>query len=219
MRDPLQRLNLAPAERRLVVAIGVAVFLVLNYWLVWPRFADWAQLGGQLDDRRQKLEVQRREAERLPNHQAALRKLEGEGVAVPAGDEAAMFLTTVQSLARELRLPVNTWGAPMTPRSAPGVTNQFFEERQLSVVSTPAEATLVDFLERLSSADSIFRVRSLTLRPGAVDPRSGGPTNLDARFTIVASYKKVGPAPSPGAAGARTNAPAGSTNAAAPRQP
>ena len=193
MRDPLQRLNLSPGERRLVMLIVVIAFLVLNYWLVWPRFGEWGQLGFQLETSRQKLETQRREAERLDFYQASLKQLEGEAGAVPRGEEATAFLATVQALARERNLPVYNWGNVATPRSGAGATNQFFEE--LTLRANPSEQVLVDFLHRLSSASSAFRVRDLTLRPGPNDARSGGPTNLDATITIVASYQRSRPAP------------------------
>lgn len=214
MRDPLQRLNLSPGERRLVMGVIIITFLVLNYWLVWPRFGEWSQLRDQLETARQKLEVQGREAARLGVYQAGLRKLEGEGVAVPRGEEATAFLGTIQALAREMNLTVYSWGSVTTPRTGPGATNQFFEERTLTLSATPDEDGLVDFLHRLSTSNSVFRVRSLTLRPGANDARSGGPTNLDARISVVASYQKARPAPATLAS--RTNAAsAGSTNLAA----
>lgn len=222
MRDPLQRLNLSPGERRLVMGVVIVTFLVLNYWLVWPRFGEWSQLQAQLEAARDKYEVQRREADRLGVFQAGLRKLEGAGAAVPRGEEATAFLGAIQALAREMNLPVYSWGSVTTPRTGAGATNQFFEERSLTLSATPDEDGLVDFLHRLSQSNSVFRVRSLTLRPGANDPRSGGPTNLDARISVVASYQKARPAPAVTATAARTNAaPGGATNLAAKaaRQP
>ncbi|MFN0067210.1 MAG: type II secretion system protein GspM [Limisphaerales bacterium] len=213
MRDPLQRLNLSPGERRLVMGIVIVTFLVLNYWLVWPRFGEWAQLRDQLDAARRKLDTQRREAERLDVHLATLRKLEGEGGAVPRGEEATAFLTSIQGLTRGRSFPVYSWGNVATPRTGTGATNLFFEERTLTIRATPDEQALVDFLHLLSTTNSAFRVRELTLRPGANDPRSGGPTNLDAVITIVASYQKARPMP---ATSGRTNAaPAAATNLAA----
>lgn len=213
MRDPLQRLNLAPGERRLVLLIMVIAFLVVNYWFVWPRFGEWGQLGFQLETSRQKLETQRREAERLEFYQASLQKLESQAGVVPRGEEATAFLATVQALARERNLPVYNWGNVATPRTGPGATNQFFEERTLTLRANPNEEVLVDFLHRLSSANSAFRVRDLTLRPGPNDARSGGPTNLDATITIVASYQRARPAQPP------TALSSGATNLAASTPP
>ena len=35
--------QLRPLERRLAVAVLVALFLVLNYIFVWPHFSDWGR--------------------------------------------------------------------------------------------------------------------------------------------------------------------------------
>ena len=40
MTNPLDRLNLRPFEKRLVVAVGVVLFVVLNAWFVFPHFSD-----------------------------------------------------------------------------------------------------------------------------------------------------------------------------------
>ena len=38
MKSAFDRLNLRPFERRLVVAVGTVVFVVLNLVFVWPYF-------------------------------------------------------------------------------------------------------------------------------------------------------------------------------------
>ena len=45
------RLNLTPAERRLVMIIFAVVFVVVNYWVVWPRFGDFAALSEEIESR------------------------------------------------------------------------------------------------------------------------------------------------------------------------
>src|SRR4051812_22830112 len=35
-----EQLNLRPHERRVVIVVGVIVFVVLNAWFVWPHFSD-----------------------------------------------------------------------------------------------------------------------------------------------------------------------------------
>ena len=40
MTSPLDRLNLRPFEKRLVVVVAVVVFLVINAWIVFPHFSD-----------------------------------------------------------------------------------------------------------------------------------------------------------------------------------
>src|SRR5208282_1928997 len=52
MNSFLDQLNLTPQERRIVVAIAVVVFVVLNLLLVWPHFSDLARVRKQLNDTR-----------------------------------------------------------------------------------------------------------------------------------------------------------------------
>ena len=44
------RLNLAPQERRLVLAAIVVIALLLNYWIVWPFFQDWPKVNRELEE-------------------------------------------------------------------------------------------------------------------------------------------------------------------------
>ena len=43
MTSYLDRLNLRPFEKRLVVAVGAVLFVVLNAWFVVPHFSDLGQ--------------------------------------------------------------------------------------------------------------------------------------------------------------------------------
>ena len=42
MTNPLDRLNLRPFEKRLVVVVAAVLFVVLNAWFVFPHFSDLA---------------------------------------------------------------------------------------------------------------------------------------------------------------------------------
>ena len=54
MTSILDKLNLSPQERRLVVIVAIVVFIVLNVWLIWPEFGKvnfWTnKRGGALKD-------------------------------------------------------------------------------------------------------------------------------------------------------------------------
>ena len=55
MMQWLDRLNLQPHEKRWLIVGLLIVAAVLNYWLVWPYFGEWSQLGTdrqKLDDSR-----------------------------------------------------------------------------------------------------------------------------------------------------------------------
>ena len=40
MSSFIDKLNLRPGEKRLVYIIGLVVFLLFNYFFVWPRFGE-----------------------------------------------------------------------------------------------------------------------------------------------------------------------------------
>ena len=42
------KLNLRPQERRLVVIVGLIIFVLLNMWFVWPYFDDWGRVRGEI---------------------------------------------------------------------------------------------------------------------------------------------------------------------------
>ena len=45
MQSFFDKYNLNAFERRLVVIVGLVVFLIINMALVWPQFADWGEIG------------------------------------------------------------------------------------------------------------------------------------------------------------------------------
>ena len=56
MTSYLDRLNLRPFEKRLVVGVGAVLFLVLNAWFVVPHFSDLGQAEKRPTDAIEKLE-------------------------------------------------------------------------------------------------------------------------------------------------------------------
>ena len=44
----LDKLNLQPQERRMVLGGLVVVALVLNYWIIWPYFGEWSKVGNEI---------------------------------------------------------------------------------------------------------------------------------------------------------------------------
>lgn len=213
------RLKLTPAERRLVMVIIAVAFLVLNYWLVWPRFSDFRIVSEDLEALKRKRELYQREIERRPNYEVALRKLQAQGSVIPAGEERIQFRSDMERLAREVGLSVPSW-SEVLPERGGTTTNAFFEAIGLTMSRvTGTEAQLVDFLHRVGASNSTIRVKELMLTPGNFDARAQGRTNLIATIKLVASVQKAAPmAPAAGTgtpAGAAASAPApGRTNAA-----
>jgi len=197
------RLKLTPSERRLVVGILVVAFLVLNYWVVWPRFNDFKTVSEDIASMNRKKDIYEREIERRPTYEVLLRKLKAEGSVLPVGEERIAFRSDMERLARDSGLAVPRWGEVLPERGGQN-TNAFFEAIGITLQSASGtEEQFVEFLHRVGASNSTIRVKELTLSPGNFDSRSQGKTNLVGNLRLVASVQK----PVPKA----TNAPAAGT--------
>ena len=56
MSSFLDKLNLGPQERRLVVVSAAVMFVVLQLWLVWPHFGDLNRIRQQKQSAERTLE-------------------------------------------------------------------------------------------------------------------------------------------------------------------
>ena len=190
------RLNLTPAERRLVMIIFAVVFVVVNYRVVWPRFGDLKTVTDEIESIRRKRDIYQREVDRLPTYTAMLRKLQAAGSVLPPGEEKIQFRSDMERLAREAGLTVPRWGEVLPERGSGTVTNAFFESIGISLNQvTGTEAQFVDFLYRVGGSNSTIRVKDLTLQPGAFDARAQGKTNLNGTVRLVASVQRAQPKP------------------------
>jgi hypothetical protein len=197
MNGLLDKLNLTPTERRLVVIIGLVVFVVLNIWLVIPEFGKvqfWQnKRGGALKD----LQKFNDEVRKKPEYERKLRELESQGAYVGSEEQALALQRDVNNQAILSAVQVNRFDS--APRSSTGRTNAFFEEQTLIItISNTGEKELVDFLYNLGARSSLIRVKSMSLSP---DPTR---MKLQGSMTLVASFAKKPPP--------RVAAPAKSTN-------
>ena len=76
MSNFFDKLNLRPQERMLLMVVGVATFVVLNAWLVWPHFNDWKKIQGDLRKARETLRTYQKEVARTGDYQGRLDELE-----------------------------------------------------------------------------------------------------------------------------------------------
>lgn len=201
------KLNLRPNERRLVIIVGIVVFIVLNALFVWPRFGDWGKIKARRNTAENLIHQYEREIGNTKRYQLELAKLREQGAEVQPEDQASKFSTTVQNQAALSGVQVDRY-TPQPKTSLSTRTNQFFEEQVGSVNVTTEEKNLVDFLYNLGTGGSFIRVRSMTLNP---DPQR---YRLQGNIQLVASYSKKQPtATRAGAGGASTPRPApASTN-------
>ena len=173
--------TLRPSEKRLVVGVGLMLFVVLNFWFVFPHFSDKENLKIRITNAQKKLELYNATMQQAAHKQAEIKRMEGDGYSVPAEDQAMHFQTTVQTMAAQAGIGFQSVGR-VTQR-----TNQFFLELSQPVTLTSREEALINFLYNLGSGASLIRVRDLGVRPDA--PR----LNLSASIKLVASYQKKAP--------------------------
>lgn len=188
MNALFDKLNLRPAERRLVMIVALVVFLVVNAFLVWPRFFEWGKVTNQTKSAQMMKDQYDAEIKKVPEYQRKLAELANKGAHVGNEDEALKLSTTVHSQAALSGVTVNNYTAVPKTASTGGKTNTFFDEQSATIQFIAEERSLVDFLYNLGAGGSMIRVRTMTLNPDA--PRY----KLQGSITLVASYQRTTPA-------------------------
>jgi hypothetical protein len=181
MTGYLDRLNLRPFEKRLVVGVGAVLFVVLNAWFVVPHFSDLGQAKKRRADALEQMKRWQVEIDQKAKYEAGISKLVKEGQEVQAEDQVNQFARTIQEQQARSGVGIGNFGRTTTK------TNLFFLELTQPVSVQSGEAQLVDFLYSLGSGNSLIRVSELTLRPDP--PRQ----QLSGSVKLVASYQKTPP--------------------------
>ena len=194
------KLNLRPNERRLVIIVGIVLFILINAFFVWPHFGDWGRLQKRQKQASDLLTAFQDEIRKTPQYEAQLKNLREAGASVASEEQALKLSTTIDNQARLSSVQINRYD-PQRPTSGTTKTNQFFEEQSGVLNVAAEEKALVDFLYNLGVGGSLIRVRSMNLSP---DPAR---QKLQGNITVVASYAKKTPTRPVTAAPARTNAP------------
>ena len=181
MTNPLDRLNLRPFEKRLVVVVAAVLFVVLNAWFVFPHFSDLADAKKERAEALEKIGRWQVEINQEPSYRKQIKELESEGQAVPAEDQQNQFSQAI--VGQQARSGVNITSTSKQVVS----TNQFFLKLTEQVSVESGEPQLVDFLYNLGYGSSQIRVRDLALHPNP--PRQA----LSGTVKLVASYQKNPP--------------------------
>lgn len=191
MNSLFDKLNLRPQERRLVVIVGIVVFVVLNFWLVIPMFGDYGRFEQRSRDASKKLSDYKAEIQKGPGYSNELRTLESQGGYVPTEEAGLRLAQEVGSQA--LLSGVTTTGVtPVQRQGNTGKTNAFFDEAAVSVnFNSTGEKELVDFLYRLADKDLLIRAKSLQI---GSDPSQ---MRLQGNITLVKSYQRRPPPKAP----------------------
>ncbi len=181
MTSYLDRLNLRPFEKRLVVGVVAVLFVVLNLWFVVPHFSDLGQAKDRRAEALRKLDRWKAEIDQTPKYKASINVFAKEGLDVPPEEQVNQFARAIQEQQARSGVGIPNFGRTTTQ------TNQFFLELTQLISVQSGEAQLVDFLYNLGAGNSLIRVRDLSLKPDA--PRQ----NLGGTIKLVASYQKTPP--------------------------
>jgi hypothetical protein len=181
MTSYLDRLNLRPFEKRLVVVVGAVLFVVLNLVFVVPHFSDLTDAQKRRSDALDKLKKWDVEIGQARKYQEGINKFAREGLEVPPEDQVNQFARAIQNQQATSGVGIPNFGRTTT------TTNQFFLELSQLITVQSGESQLVDFLYNLGAGNSLIRVRDLALKPDG--PRQ----NLSGTVKLVASYQKTAP--------------------------
>jgi len=180
-----EKLNLRPSERRLLVVVGLVLFVVVNIWFVWPHFGDLAQLQAKRGRAIKKLKLYQEEIGKKAAREAEVSRLESAGSNVRRQDQAIELLRAIQKQASSHKVSITGNSRQMTR------TNEFFIEQSQNINTLSDEPELVEFLYDLGSGNSTIRVRDLSVRPDAQR------YNLSANIKLVSSYRTPSSASKP----------------------
>jgi len=201
------KLNLRPAELRLVVVVAAVVSGLLYMLFVWPQFGEWKKLKNRKEDLQVTLARYQKEIERTALYQKELAALQQKGARVDPNAQSLDLQRTITSQALAHNVVINGYTAGKGAPGGLGRTNAFFEEQSGTINFLADEAALVNFLYALSSGDSLIRVADMTLNP---DPSR---MKLQGNIKFVASYHKktasrpASSSPAPAAAPAKQATP------------
>lgn len=201
MTTLLDKLNLRPAERRLVVVIALVVIAVLYFWFIWPQFSEWNKLHHRKEEIIQALQRYQREIDKTSTYQSGLRKLKEKGEVVDAEAQALAMQRTVNSQAAMSGVSITGYTPGKGPANSGGKTNAFFEEQTGTISFVAEENALVNFLFALSSGNSLIRVSSMTINPEATRMKLMGNMTLVASYPKRAAAKSAAPAATPAGPG------------------
>jgi type II secretory pathway component PulM len=169
MTSFFDKLNLRPHERRLVVVVGLIIFVLLNWWFVWPYFNDWGQTQSEIQRNRAMLERYQREIGNRQKYEARQKELETTGSEMLPSEIDLQRVIQSQAAASGVQL------GGMNSLKGQGVkTNQFFQEGGVSIQFTAGGKELVDFLVGIAAQNAMIRVRDMNMGHRENQTKLGG---------------------------------------------
>ena len=185
------RLNLQPAERRMVLVAMVVMVALLSYWFVWPKWDEYQKIERGLEETGRLKARYLSETTKTNAYAKRLLELQTSGAQLAGDDAANRLQADVNREAASAGVQILSMiPSTVSARVGGSQTNQFFDDLQVTVALNAGEPELVAFLYALGSGASMVRVRDVSnLR---LDPSQ---TRLTATITFVASVQKKVAAP------------------------
>jgi hypothetical protein len=147
-----------------------------------------------------------RGVDKVPGLKREIDKYQKQGDVVPPDDQAVQFVRLIQKQAAQSGVIIVSMGSQ---RQSGNTNNPFFVEQNETITLQSGEKQLVDFLYNLGAGNSLIRVKVLSAQPDQSHQQ------LTSRVTLIASYQKKAPTPTPRAAAPAT-APAAKSPATPP---
>lgn len=187
--------NLRPFEKRVVVGVGVALFVLLNFWFVFPHFSDMPDLHVRIKDAQDQLQTYQAAITNIPFYEAQISALGSDGnTNVPSADRQSEFQKIIIEAQGKAGLLLSMG------RGSSSTNNPYFLELSQAVtVQNADDKSMADFLYDLGVRPSTIYVKGLSLHP--VQPTR---YSLEGSVTLVASYQK--PLPKGGLSTRKTKA-------------
>ena len=215
MSSALDSLNLRPQEKRVIVAIAVVVFVILNLVLVFPHFKDYAKIEAELKKTRQTIATNNaiiaKDKDPVHGLKKQLEDPEQQQGGVAAFKEIAL-LETVTAQARANGFFPQTSAPVKTPVGPASQSDKFFESQSVRIVVQSAEDALVKFIYDVGNDPAMIRVWELELHPF-----DNNRYRLNAAITLTANYQKTAAPSSAPAEKAVTKTPAQPSTSPAPK--
>jgi hypothetical protein len=203
MTSLLDKLNLRPQEKRWVVMAAAVLFVLLQFWLVWPHFKEWQLTKDALEKANRTLVTYRSMFAQTNDYRAKLEQLQNQNnTGLLTEDQVGtLLIRRITDQARESK--VNYREIRVRKSGVPAKPNEFFEEQTLDLPFNPTgDKELIDFLLAIGNSDLMVRVKALDLNPAG--------SQLAGNMTLVASFQKKGsvnPPPVKPAGGLSSNRP------------
>ncbi len=188
--------QLQPLERRWVAFILIALFILFNWWMVWPHFHDWGKADLRIVKANDLMDKYRAELKNEPAYKARIGELSADTSSEIKDEDQAIDLVRFYTGRANSNQVQVTSNSRITTRT----NDPFFVDNEMQLNVVGRENHIVDFLYSLSAGNSIVRVRALSLRPDATHQQ------INANMSIVASYAKKLAVRNTGAAAAKTPA-------------